>query len=264
MLSKLLKYEYKATARIFVPLYIALLVFSIINRFFLSYETNNVFLSIPLVIGKLSYAMLIIAIVVLSLVIMIQRYYKNLLSEEGYLMFTLPVRSRDHIISKLVVSFTWNIATIVLVIGSLMILLVTPENLVMIKEALTQAWNEIQPVFGSNVFLIGLELAALMIVGFICSILMIYTAISIGQLVTKHKLLGSFGAYIGLNFITQTVSSIMVAIAGFASPGIFDSATPPIWFIHAILLGSAVMSVVFCVGYFIVTNYILTRKLNLE
>ena len=33
MLGKLMKYEIKATARLFLPLYAALLVFSLINRF---------------------------------------------------------------------------------------------------------------------------------------------------------------------------------------------------------------------------------------
>ena len=33
MLTKLLKYEFRATARLFLPLYLALIVFALINRF---------------------------------------------------------------------------------------------------------------------------------------------------------------------------------------------------------------------------------------
>ena len=36
MLSKLLKYEFKSTARIFIPLYVVLLVFSLVGRLSLS------------------------------------------------------------------------------------------------------------------------------------------------------------------------------------------------------------------------------------
>lgn len=264
MLGKLLKYEFKATGRIFFPLYIALAAFALINRFLLSYESSNVFLNAPQVIGKISYALLIVAIFVLTFVIMIQRFYKNLLSEEGYLMFTLPVKSRDHIFSKLLVSFCWNLASFLVILGSLAILLVTPENFRCFLDFLAKAWPEIQAIFGSHTVLLILEFTAILLIGTICSTLMIYTAISIGQLFSRHKLAGSFLAYIGLSFVSQMISSVMVGVVSIASPSVFNAAEPPIWFIHTMLLGSMGLSIVLAVGYFIVTNYLLTRKLNLE
>ena len=42
MLGKLLKYELKATSRVFVPLYIAILVVSIVNGLSLNLEILNI------------------------------------------------------------------------------------------------------------------------------------------------------------------------------------------------------------------------------
>ena len=42
MLGKLLKYELKATSRVFVPLYIAILVVSIVNGLSLNLEIFNI------------------------------------------------------------------------------------------------------------------------------------------------------------------------------------------------------------------------------
>ena len=39
----------------------------------------------------------------------LQRFYKNLLSGEGYLMHTLPVRPWQHIASKLIAAVVWTV-----------------------------------------------------------------------------------------------------------------------------------------------------------
>ena len=104
MLGKLFKYEVKATARIFLPLYFVLIVFAIINSF-MSFNADD--FSLPQFITLTLYIFILVGMFVASLIVMIQRFYKNLLSEEGYLMFTLPVKPYKHIISKLIVSVMW-------------------------------------------------------------------------------------------------------------------------------------------------------------
>lgn len=41
---------------------------------------------------------------VVTAVILIQRFYKNLLGSEGYLMFTLPVTVSQHLFSKTIIA----------------------------------------------------------------------------------------------------------------------------------------------------------------
>lgn len=92
MLGKLTKYEFKATCRFFLPLYGALLLLAAMSRLSQWIMTYN---EIGLLhyfsnIFTLVYVLVAVAIFALTLIVMIQRFYKNLLGDEGYLMFTLP------------------------------------------------------------------------------------------------------------------------------------------------------------------------------
>lgn len=95
MLGKLLKYEFKASARLFLLLYGALLLVTIINSVLLRIGDNlseaNWVYSLAQGIVMFSYIMLILAVAITTIVVIIMRFYKNLMGDEGYLMFTLPV-----------------------------------------------------------------------------------------------------------------------------------------------------------------------------
>jgi type IV secretory pathway VirB3-like protein len=94
MLGKLLKYEFKATSRIFLPMFGALLIVAAFSRLFMSLSFD-----VPSVIGVTVSVIMIIGIIVMTFLLTIQRFNKNLLGSEGYLMFTLPV-STDRLIVR--------------------------------------------------------------------------------------------------------------------------------------------------------------------
>lgn len=118
MLGKLLKYEYKATSRYFIGLYIVLALLTIGNKIMLIIEdTSDVQLRVvDILFGIImaSYVIAIIAIAVATVVLMLRRFYFNMLKDEGYLTFTLPATVGKHIASKMIVCITWVIATVVL------------------------------------------------------------------------------------------------------------------------------------------------------
>ena len=121
MINKLIKNEFKATARIFLGIYIVFVslltverlsilgstylhniggIISTISSFFVSFTT------ILSVVGT-------IALLISPTIYSIYRFYKNLLCDEGYLSFTLPVTPSQHILSKLIVASIWTIASFV-------------------------------------------------------------------------------------------------------------------------------------------------------
>ena len=59
----------------------------------------------------------IVAVGIAAFVLMINRFYKNLLQDEGYVMMTLPVCVHQQIWSKLIVSTVWFAATVVVSSG---------------------------------------------------------------------------------------------------------------------------------------------------
>lgn len=127
MLGKLMKYEFKATSRMLLPINGAMLLFALINRLFMElnfFQTGNMAISALATVMAVMYVMVIIAAFVITLIVIIQRFYKNLLTDEGYLMFTLPVKAHSHITSKGIVAFVWYLASFVVCALSIFILVV--------------------------------------------------------------------------------------------------------------------------------------------
>lgn len=120
MLRKLLKHEFRATARIMVPVYLVLLVTALGANFSTRgiLETPYAVLNILGSLLVMAFVVAIMAVCVVSFLLMIQRFYKNLLRDEGYLMLTLPASIHQQVWSKLIVSSVWFIITGVVVMLS--------------------------------------------------------------------------------------------------------------------------------------------------
>ena len=82
MLGKLLKYEFKATSRIFLPMLLLLVILTPITKLMVSLDVFEGALEIIPILTVLSYFFLIIALCITTFIFMIYRFYKNLLTEE--------------------------------------------------------------------------------------------------------------------------------------------------------------------------------------
>lgn len=262
MLGKLLKYEIKATARIFLPLYGALIVFAILNRLFMWINISVTSLNIIRFLFMAGYVILIVGILVLTYVVMIQRFYKNLVKDEGYLMFTLPVRTWELIASKMIVSAMWMLLSTCMIFISVLTMCANAEVFRQMADAFRELNMMLKGVF-SSVGLFYFEIILTGLVAVVSSVLMIYAAISLGSLF-KNKLLGAFGAYVVIYLIGQLIMSLVILIINFVDPQIYQNLMAsnilPQMIIWLILL----LELIFGTGYFIASNYIFSKKLNLE
>lgn len=86
MLGKLIKHEFKACGRYFLPVYIALLIVFFLNGFTLPRSSESAVSGI-LVILLVSVTLLFIFI---NLYVTIKRFASSIYGEEGYLTNTLP------------------------------------------------------------------------------------------------------------------------------------------------------------------------------
>ena len=100
MFGKLMKYEMKSLTRGLLPLYGAILAVAVINRVLMgiSFDDRN---GLPVIIAMMVYFGLCVAVGVVTIMAVVQRFYKGLLCDEGYLMHTLPVRPVELVLSKL-------------------------------------------------------------------------------------------------------------------------------------------------------------------
>jgi len=259
MLAKLMKYELKATRRSFLPLFGAVIAIALINRLFQSFNTSPSYLGLlPSVFMNSIIWMLFAAIMVVALVITIQRFNKNLLQNEGYLSFTLPVRIELLIFSKLFISLFWYIASVIVLVVSLLLAYsfnITFSGIANAFSTIFNAWFS-----SGQSFLIGVELITISVLGAFSSILLIYTCLSLGTLVNNHRGLLAFGMYFTISTVLQFLASfIMAPLMMWVNTLNWSSfATSQFWLLFAIGFSLAL-----CVAFFVTTRYILRHKLNL-
>ena len=126
MLGRLIKHEFRATGRRMLPALGVLALLGLLANLsirVLESGFGGTLLRILMVLFIAAFFIGMTVAWVMTLVLMISRFYRNLLKDEGYLMFTLPTSSHALIWSKLIVSTVWFLAT-VLLIGLLMLLTV--------------------------------------------------------------------------------------------------------------------------------------------
>lgn len=273
MLGKLLKYEIKATSRWFLPLYVAIIFSAIINKFLFvtpivnkAFEQNNSFVNIMQgIISSVSmflYVALFFGLFVATLIVVIQRFYKSLLGDEGYLMFTIPVKAWQNILNKLLVSMLWTFTSTVIGFGSILIL-VPKEELKQLPYVVSDAFFEINQTLGAGGIVLLIIFA---ILALIVSVMEIYTAISLGHLFNKYKLLLSFAMYLGLQTVAQFLALFIVALSmkDINKPYVTDLTMQIGAPFRQFFMIANIILVLYAAGYFFLTNYLLEKKLNLE
>ena len=261
MLSKLIGYEFRATRRIFVPAYLALLALSVLNAASFALTSSLDDLSLPSGLLMMVYVVAIMAVAFLSLAYMIVRFYQNLLGDEGYLMFTLPVRPWQLLWSKAIVSTVWMAASVVLC--GISILIVTFGGLIAdgefgnLLQELPILWNGLASEFGGG-FLVGVSLEAIVcgLVGVIAFCMHIYAALSLGQLFHRFRLGMSFVMYV----VCSIVEQIVFVLLGNIHVEINVVQTGIMIAVAVIIVWNMVTAAV----YFVISNYLLSRKLNLQ
>jgi len=261
-----MKYELKATARTLIPLYIALLAFAIINKIFIGTgiaDKLEGFGSIPFILSIFGYGCTMAAVFIVTFFVIIQRFYKNLLGDEGYLMNTLPVSALTNITSKISIATFWNIISGFVAILSIIIMAFNPDAFSKFFNELFRALSDGYSEFGVQVYIVIIEIIIAILVYLIKFLTMIYASISIGHLFNKHRILSSFGAFIVLNLITTAISSTIGIASSIAGKTLFDN-IQSLLTIHLFLIFAILFNLVFFIVYFIITNYILKNKLNLE
>ena len=115
MLGKLIKHEFRATGRLMAPLFGALLLLALVVRandlVFQHVESYSAFLNILNTLLIIAYVLALIGVMIFSTVLMIKRFHQNFLTDEGYLMFTLPTGVHSLLWSKLITAALFFIFT---------------------------------------------------------------------------------------------------------------------------------------------------------
>ena len=276
MLGKLLKHEFRATGRIMLPMMGALLALALMANLSIRGMTGNLAdipaLRILFILILVFFSMGIVAVAVMALVVMVSRFYRNLLKSEGYLMFTLPVSVHELIWSKLIVSLVWFFATALFIILILALtgLNLSGTNFEMIFENFP-TWSEVVQMLdklgirGALTQLIA-WMALMMLLGAIVSCLHFYGAMALGHMFSKNKVLLSvmFFILISFAFNTMEMGYGLSGIAMDANNFDMDTVQDGIRFASRIFMHASIMAVVQAAVLYLATALGLKRGLNLE
>lgn len=264
MLGKLIKHEFIAVSRIMIPLHLFLIVVTVIGKATLSFDLIQHLPELVNFLMLLTYIVTLIAIPFATCIYMVIRFYRNMFTDEGYLMWTLPVKPWEHLFSKGLVFSIWSVIDLILVLGSMLILIFSGQILERLSDP--AVWSEFNGVLETNLGFDFISFILLIlgvcIVSTFSGVYLYYCSICIGQLFSKHRILGALLAYVGLYMILQTITTAIMMAYGFT---IFSNQMVDFSSIYVnILISSALISVVCGVICYLVSLYIMKRKINIQ
>ena len=262
MLTKLISYELKSVARHFIPIYgLILAVSTILGLYF---HTLPIVEWVGGIGGGLLFGLLIailvslyVALYVITIMMIIKRFNSNLLGDEGYLMMTLPVSVETILHSKWISSLIWFIASAI-VSGLSFFLIISLSSDLGFSDFIDIV-HEIPKVMNQVPVMTILLAFANIFFGFLFFLFLVYSCISVAHLApfSKHKTIWAIVFYILVSNITGIVQMNItnnLGINEINTIALFNQ-------VFQIQLLFNVVGLAVC---FLITQHILTKKLNLN
>ncbi len=230
--------------------------------------------------GIMLIMMFYVAMIGVSLGIVIYlavRYFKNMFTDEGYLTHTLPVTSRQLLISKVMIMSVWELLSSIGVLFSMVVFggvavfsLASKEGdfASLVIEAMKGLGNLWDMPFFKDFQIFGVSTVFMELVSCFSGAMIIIASITMGQMIRKHRVLGSVGAYFAINAVIQGIFMVimfpMTIKMALDNAFLYRFETSPFSF-YTIMF--TIMSVVYLavgVGLYFLSEYLLHKQLELE
>lgn len=277
MLKKLFKQEWKSFS--FAPM-VTMIILAVITLILMSsfmtsfWEQDNIFVDLFASLTILTYIFALAALSICITLCTAVRFYKNFFTDEGYLMFTLPVKTSDLLLSKLFVSVLWKFLSILFTVISILVI-ATAGISYLSDTSVVRFFQEFSDMFSRSIaemrssleIPVSLFFLWLILLG-ICSLLygtlFIYACICLGQLWSRHKIGGAIVSYFGLRFVLRLFRQIISIPLSNLYSSYYDveNITGGTWFL--IMFISLLIMSGLCAALYWICSYIMSRKLNLD
>lgn len=219
MLGKLLKHEFKQSARTLLPILGGATVMLLLAKLMTMLDTRyarlvvfengtelkrNTVLSLLTSITMFLFVMMLTALLIGTLIVVVQRFYR-MLGDEGYVMFALPVTPAQHIWAKTIPGVTWIMAAFAFCCVSFPFLLMSGDE-------------QYQPVVMDDIAARGQVVwtVVLLVICAICgawaAMWLAYLACTIGAKFGHHRMVASIGAFFILQIILQVLFLLAIWI----------------------------------------------------
>ncbi len=258
MLMKLLKYDFRANLKIYFFAWPAIVVLCLIQRLILLIDSEEALFYIVIAMGIGMLMLSLLAINAFAFILPIIRFHSGLLGREGYLMFTLPVKPWQLIISKFITAIAMILITGVLSIAGACFVL---DGFDGFMDTLQYIWESTDS-YSRNTLIIA---AVASFISTCVTLMQIYMCDSLGQLFRKYRILWSVLIYFGINFAMQMISIVfslvLIAVAANVDPATVTEINVDSTFANII---SIIPTLITGVAFFFISEYVLRKRLNLE
>lgn len=291
MLGKLMKYEWKSTAKIVSIILLVVAGVTLLgavgiilpSRYLMAHGENiyrggdivAVFMAMSAMMTFFIYVFSLGGVNYVLYGYQSVRFYKTMYTDEGYLTHTLPMKPGEVLLGKTLVAAAWSVILNLCVILSMVVLFgigmaVSRDALeYMGIPELSEIISEVREALVSEGYLTEAIHFILAVVGTVFltpigTLLMIFGGLSIGQLSRKHKLLFGILSIVGILFVNSILSQIFRVLFTLAAMASMNPETVAFMgYIGALDSGFLTALIMGGLMYF-VTYLILSKKLNLE
>ncbi len=274
MLRKLIKHELRATQRLMLPMFAAVFVLTlgmipVVQPEWLeaglsgdNYVLQGLYAAISVL-----YSFSIFGLFAVLLGLMVWRFHKNFLDNEGYVMLTLPVSLHKLIWSKLLTTLIWFAGGVLLSFLSSYLLILSGDGLLEMQRQLAVLWQEAAES-GFNLTAAIVEWGIIGLIAVVAFCLQVYASAAIGHSLGRRKMLYSVLIYVGIQFVLQIGWTITAF--GFAFTDSLWLHDPYLWVTNPMVVwhtGVAIIVipiVLLAVLFYFLTVYFMKNRLNLE
>lgn len=269
MLGKLIKHEFKATARVIPVIYLAVLLLFLVG---LSAKT----MKIQTVLATSAFLLMIavFATIVVTYGVVIVRYYRSMFGNEGYLTGALPVTSGQLLFSKALVALLWIgcslLLSILAIFGFVYVVIPDDVTFAQIKQLVLPLWEQYKALV---VFMFVSMLAQLVL--FIAEL---YFAIALSN--TRSFIKYNIAFSVVWMFVTMLAVNLLETLFLLLIPVSIDLTTGDIAFKSMLQdlmgsiasagnadhlgIGSLLVDILASVVLFPVTNWMIKRKVSVK
>jgi len=207
MFGKLMKHEFRATARIIPLSWAAMIVITalyvLVNKLEIEWLTGT---------SVIFVVVAVVAVSIIALLVVAARFYQTMYKNESYLTHTLPVTSGQILLSKVLVGVFWIFTSLLLTLGGIAVIFAPLYDTMPELQAIVEfvlGWIKqvgVVPVIAAAV-LMGL-------LSCMESVAHIYTAVTLGNLPgnQKHSLALSVVFYLLINQVLTNAFGILVLV----------------------------------------------------
>lgn len=290
MLGKLMKHDFRALSRTLYPLQLGILGGGVVatllsaltirlsDASWAGANGSSLLKGLIMAVSATSAVLIGVAIMAslfVTLIFICYHFYRSFLADEGYLTFTLPVKTGDLLWSKLLTGMFWVLINGAVVMVTLLIYALfgtTTNSLINLEvlQGIRMFFTDLLPQAAQylSIPLMIVECVVIGLLGLAAQMLQIYFAIIVGgQVAKKHRILAAIGMYLLINMGVGIVSAVFMSLVTFGEGAMrlaLNSAQEVGTFMTTIFGWYGVLFAGLSVLFFFVSRSILKKNLNLQ